>query len=141
MFFEGLLYAYAAPAGKGAAPAGKGAAEFDWPGPEPLKRDYAEPSLRNLPELVANYLQTSEAVSVSGEWSRPLSLYRSSPLVTVSPPNTHPGAVEGEAGLVFGLFLKNILDFLVATRELSELYNPATNLLVWDAMRQAQQRL
>ena len=61
----------------------------------------------------------------------------------------HPSAAEGEkrvpdegeAGLVFGLFLKNILDFLVATRELSELYNPATNLLVWDAMRQAQQRL
>ena len=147
LFFEGLLYAYSSPAKSSGGAAdlivavtSKSAAEFDWQGPNQLKQDYEEPAARNLLDLVAGYLKTGEAPSISGEWSRPLSLYRSSPLVTISPPGTHAAAVEGEPGLVIGLYLKNILDFLVVTRELTEAYEMTDNLSVWDAMRQAQQK-
>jgi len=146
LFFEGLLYAYRLKASdlsslKANIVTIKSTAGFDWQGPEQLKQDYDEKAVRNLLDLVASYITTGETVSVSGEWTRPLSLYRSSPLFTISPPGTHATAVEGEAGLVIGLYLKNILDFLVATRELTEFYETNENMSVWDAMRQAQQKV
>ena len=145
LFFEGLLYGYSARSLTSSLTSSltaiKSSAGLDWQGPDRLKRDYEDSAERNLLDLVSKYLTTGESVSVSGEWTRPLSVYRSSPIVTISPPGTHANAVEGEPGLIIGLYLKNILDFLVATRELVEVYEITENSSVWDAMRQAQQKI
>jgi hypothetical protein len=86
-----------------------------------------------------------ENVPVAGVWSRSLALYRSSPLVGVArgaPPAAWT-TVDGTPRAVFAEFLKNILDFLVATRELIEVYNTRELLdnkhhNLWGVMRAAQ---
>jgi hypothetical protein len=87
-----------------------------------------------------------ERVPVAGVWSRSLALYRSSPLVAVvREGGAVPGAwtvVDGAPRAVFAEFLKNILDFLVATRELALVYNSRKliedHTSLWRTMRTAQ---
>ena len=82
---------------------------------------------------------------VSGYWARSLSLYRSSPLAAralQTPPEAWSPSVDSTPRAAFALFLKNILDFLVATREMVELYDTREVLdahrNVWAVMRAAQ---
>lgn len=142
-FFEALLYAHRQ---KGAAPQVSVAA---WEGgPEWVGPAAAETKDAVSVVDVVRRAAAGAAVPVAGLWSRPLTLYRSSPLATFAPRVS--GAPRGEAPeaiteppkVVFALMLKNILDFLVATRELAAIYDdPAADPKyagIWAAMRQAQ---
>ncbi|MFA6165762.1 MAG: hypothetical protein WC700_04040 [Gemmatimonadaceae bacterium] len=145
-FFEELLCAYQRKPGGGAAalariPSGGGAAE--WVGPAAVEADEAGTEARNALELVRRAL-AGEAVPVAGVWSRSLALYRSSPLVTFAEtqPKGWPMAVDSTPRIVFAEFLKNILDFLVAIRELLAVYDTPEKVEahrnVWAVMRGAQ---
>jgi hypothetical protein len=142
-FFELLLYAYrgsAAPADRTIA-AGEGAPA--WTGPEGLRRVEAGAEEKNVLEI-ARRAVAGESVPVAGYWSRSLAIYRSSPLAAraASPPDGWAPPVDGAPRAVFALYLKNILDFLVATREMVELYDTpevhGAHRNVWAAMRAAQ---
>jgi hypothetical protein len=89
-----------------------------------------------------------DTVDVSGIWSRTLDLYRSSPLVrhvAAGPPPAGWGEpADSVARAVFAEYLKNVLDFLVCVREMTELYNTPelekNNANLWAVMRAAQKR-
>ena len=150
-FFEILLYAYrenaARGAGDGGAGAGAGAAAWKdgpvWEGPRPLRA--VEDGAEAVSALdVVRRAVAGENVPVAGVWSRSLALYRSSPLVAVAR-GAAPAAwavVDGAPRAAFAEFLKNILDFLVATRELVEVYSSRElidkHLNLWGVMRAAQ---
>ena len=90
--------------------------------------------------------QLGESVPVAGVWSRPLSLYRSSPLAAhladAHPPEDWGPVVDGNARAVFAEFLKNILDYLGAIRELPAVYGTPELIQqhkgLWEAMRRMQ---
>lgn len=169
-FFEGLLYAYGAPAGaRGAAAAGAGAGAGacagaatlshrvaaweggpEWVGPAPLMALEEGLVAHSLVELVRK--AAVAPVSVAGQWSRPLCLHRSSPLVAFAPRVSRAAAtasatvaaadaVDEPPRVVFAMMLKNILDFLVATRELALEYDDVHHPKyagLWGMMRMAQ---
>jgi len=149
-FFERLLYPFreAGPAPKDAAqdekvPAWEGG-PF-WSGPRPLQALEAGAETASVLDIVRRVVG-GERVPVAGVWSRSLALYRSSPLVAVVREGAAvPGAwtiVDGATRAVFAEFLKNILDFLVATRELVLVYNSRKliedHTSLWRVMRSAQ---
>jgi hypothetical protein len=121
-FFELLLYAYRGAAGAADQAVPAGGAAPDWAGPGALADPGGEP--RNLLEI-ARRVVAGEAVPVAGYWCRPLALYRSSPLAAwaEAPPKGWQQATDSTPRAVFAEFLKNVLDFLTATREMAELYN------------------
>lgn len=84
---------------------------------------------------------SGDTVPVSGLWVRPLSVYRSSPLV-FQLEDSNVGANEISAPLAFAEFLTNILTFLKCTRELIETYNSnemiTTNIKLWKVMSSMQ---
>jgi hypothetical protein len=115
----------------------------DWVGPGQLVA--SEPNTtKNVLDIVRRVVNESETVKVDGYWSRPLNLYRSSPLAASvdTPPPNWPDAIEGTPRQVFATYLKNILDFLVATRELTIVYGTKAlieaHVNVWGVMRAAQ---
>jgi hypothetical protein len=141
-FFELLLYAYRGtttpPDQQVPGPGGTA-----WGGPGGLRPLEEGAIPQNVLQLVRRAVD-GEAVPVAGYWSRSLALYRSSPLAAQAaalPPGWSEAAT-GEPRAVFAEFLKNILDFLVAIRQMAELYN--TRELVdshrglWTAMRSIQ---
>jgi len=143
-FFELLLYAYR-PA-KGAKTADQAIDAWPggpaWEGPgAPLA---AGAETRSVLDIVRRVVGGA-TVPVAGIWSRPLALYRSSPLAAVAPadaPADWAPPDDGNPRAVFAEFLKNILDFLAAVREMAELYN--TRELIdghrnlWTVMSSAQ---
>lgn len=156
-FFEGLLYAYAAPAGARGAAAAAGALSHrvaaweggpEWVGPAPLMALEEGLVAHSLVELVRK--AAVAPVSVAGQWSRPLCLHRSSPLVAFAPRVSRAAAsatvaaadaVDEPPRVVFAMMLKNILDFLVATRELALEYDDVHHPKyagLWGMMRMAQ---
>jgi len=145
-FFEMLLYSY-----RSATPdEEKNMLETwadgpQWEGPGNLKALDEGVSSQNVLDIVHRVVSQEETVSVDGYWSRPLSLYRSSPLAAVAGaeiPMKWNDAVDGTPLAVFSEFLKNILDFLTATRELVQTYNTRElidkHLNMWSVMRAAQ---
>lgn len=150
-FFERLLYAFreAGPAPRDgtaqdeAVPAWEGGPV--WGGPRPLQALEAGAETASVLDIVRRVVG-GERVPVAGVWSRSLALYRSSPLVAVVREGAAvPGAwtvVDGAPRAVFAEFLKNILDFLVATRELVLGYNSRKliedHTSLWRVMRSAQ---
>ena len=149
-FFERLLYAFreAGPAPKDAAqdeavPAWEGGPV--WSGPRPLQALETGAETASVLDIVRRVVG-GERVPVAGVWSCSLALYRSSPLVAVVREGAAvPGAwtvVDGAPRAVFAEFLKNILDFLVATRELALVYNSRKliedHTSLWRVMRSAQ---
>ena len=149
-FFERLLYPFreAGPAPKDAAqdeavPAWEGGPV--WSGPRPLQALETGAETASVLDIVRRVVG-GERVPVAGVWSRSLALYRSSPLVAVVREGAAvPGAwtvVDGAPRAVFAEFLKNILDFLVATRELALVYNSRKliedHTSLWRVMRSAQ---
>jgi DNA-directed RNA polymerase subunit E'/Rpb7 len=156
-FFELLLYAFREPPGA-KAPEAKAESEAPawedgpvWRGPRALQALEAGAEATSVLDVVRRAVG-GESVPVAGVWSRSLALYRSSPLVAVvrGESREDPGAaapatwtvVDGTPRAVFAEFLKNILDFLVATRELVEVYNSRElidkHLNLWSVMRAAQ---
>jgi hypothetical protein len=148
-FFELLLYSYRARrAGTGTdsqtLPAWEGGPS--WEGPPALVPHAEGCAVRNVLDIVRKVVHDGESVPVTGAWSRPLNLYRSSPLAAVADGRHLPAgwiaATESAPRVVFALFLKNILDFLVATRELAQLYSTEElvrkHFALWAAMRAAQ---
>jgi hypothetical protein len=94
---------------------------------------------------IVNVVDTAgSAEPLGGLWYRPLSFCRSAP-VAVRAPGTIAGAVvEASARTVMREFLKNILDFITATREMAQLYTEddieAGYASLWAAARRAQVR-
>jgi len=146
-FFERLLYSYDGGDGddgtdtvetyEGAPP---------WEGPHPLRASGG--ALHNILD-VARRAAAGETIPVTGCWCRDLALYRSSPYAAfVAGPELPAGwaaetsgaPVDGAPSLVFGEMLKNMLDFLVAVRQMAELYpvGDETYTPVWHAMRSVQ---
>jgi DNA-directed RNA polymerase subunit E'/Rpb7 len=149
-FFELLLYGYRpSRAGQGSEatdqtiPTGVGADAPQWTGPGGLLpiEEGAEP--QNVLEIVRRVVE-GETVPVTGCWSRSLALYRSSPLAARAeePPAGWQPPIDGTPRAVFAEFLKNILDFLAAVREMAELYNTRELIEqhrnVWAAVRAEQ---
>ena len=145
-FFEALLYAYRA-AAEAAAEGGADAAAWEggpvWEGPRHLLA--VEEGAETVSALdIVRRAVAGENVPVAGVWSRSLALYRSSPLVAVAraAPPAAWAVVDGTPRAAFAEFLKNILDFLVATRELIEVYCAHApldrRLVLWGVMRAAQ---
>jgi hypothetical protein len=150
-FFEILLHAYretprdAAGAGATAAVAAWEGGPV-WHGPRSAQEVEAGAETTSALDVVRRAVG-GEAVPVAGVWSRSLALHRSSPLVAVvrGEEAAAPAAwtvVDGAPRAVFAEILKNILDFLVATRELVLVYNSRElidrHLNLWSVMRAAQ---
>ena len=147
-FFEILLYAYRVNAARETGGDGGDvtAAWKDgpvWEGPAPLRAVEDGAEAVSVLDVVRRAV-AGENVPVAGVWSRSLALYRSSPLVAVAR-GAAPAAwavVDGTPRAAFAEFLKNVLDFLVATRELVEVYNTREvldkHLNLWGVMRAAQ---
>lgn len=150
-FFELLLYSYRSAAGSAAMPdqsiptgaEGDEGSTPAWEGPAGLAAVDEGAELKNVLDI-ARRAVAGESVPVAGYWSRPLSLYRSSPLAASAdaPPATWLASTDGAPRAVFAEFLKNILDFLAATREMVELYNTRelidSHRNLWAVMRSAQ---
>jgi len=147
-FFESLLYSYKGPTAISCShsvqswPTGP-----EWRGPPPLKSLDAGLAVRSIPELVREVAQSSQSTAVAGLWSRPLSIHRSAPIAAFAETSSaQPGSAQAyldeSPRVVFALFLKNILDFLVATREMATDYeSPESDESysgLWAAMRLAQ---
>jgi DNA-directed RNA polymerase subunit E'/Rpb7 len=136
-FFEMLLYHFGA--NKDAREQSVVCDVASWHGPGGI----TEGSHKNLLSIADQIINGDEGVSVGGFWSRPLSIYRSSPLIAHSQQNT-AGAetVSAPARIVFTTFLKNILDNLVCIREMVEVYNTEEmirkHMNIWKIMKSAQ---
>jgi hypothetical protein len=135
-FFERLLYSYRPSSGKDqkiAAWEGKDVPV--WEGPSGV----GAPGGVNVLSIVRRVI-AGENVPVDGVWARPLNVYRSSPMVTHTV-DDNIVADEGNARATFVKFLKNILDYLMAIREMTEVYTPEDHLShrnIWAAMTSVQ---
>jgi hypothetical protein len=135
-FFEQLLYSYR----KKSAASGDTIKTWPggpvWVGPSSVSH---VGEVKNVLEIVHRVIN-DESVPIMGSWTRALSIHRSSPLVMLVEPSDTD--IEGSVRVVFAEFLKNILDFLVAARELAAVYNTQElidkHLNIWSVMRNAQ---
>jgi hypothetical protein len=135
-FFEKLLYAFrvadSADLSAEAWPGGP-----TWSGPGGVEPTPGAVSAVDIVRRAA----AGESVPVAGVWSRSLAIYRSSPLVARLE-GAQPTAVDSASKEAFAEFLKNILDFLVATREMVAVYNSRElierHANIWGIMRAAQ---
>jgi hypothetical protein len=129
--FEALLYSH--PPELGVDTTHPTVGGLEWQGP-PTR---SAPAAVDLLALVQR--ATEMPTDMTGGWTRGLALCRSSPLVQREDPL---GAVDATPRAVVGEMLKNMLDYLVAVRELVALYPTAAalsaNANVWSAMRAAQ---
>ena len=114
-FFESLLYSYRQPNKKDSQKIA------DWEGPISVS---SQPEAKNILSIIETVISGKD-VSVSGYWSRTLTIYRSSPIVEMysTLPKDWEQPIVNEPHIAFVSFLQNILSFLTATRELVECYN------------------
>ena len=117
-----------------------------WTGPRALQALEDGTEAASVLEIVRRAVG-GKSVSITGVWSRSLAIYRSSPLVAVARGERSDApaswtVIDGTPRAVFAEFLKNIFDFLVATRELVATYDSLEkverNANVWRVMRDAQ---
>jgi hypothetical protein len=149
-FFERLLYSYRDDGKAGADDAGRPPQAVDaWPGglvwagpPGAAGHDGL-----SILAIARRVVVDGEEVDMAGFWTRPLNVHRSSPLVATSREQAPPAewgeaVIDSTARVVAAEFLKNILDFLAAARELTEQYNTRKlvddHFNVWATMRAAQ---
>ncbi len=98
------------------------------------------PKYMTTTKTVVNIFDTL-TMDLTGFWSRPLDICRSSPLLTVSQekPNEY---VLTAPHLMIIEFAKNILTFLTAIRDFGEIYNTPDKIKnhenIWNIMRQSQ---
>jgi hypothetical protein len=167
MFFEMLLYAYASPpkalrdAATNTMVESVGATT--WEGPPSYVPVGDQASVVNLLDLVRKVAEGGGSSRVDGLWSRPLGVYRSSPLVAHSAridkkSGTAQGAergsglvvlpdgwkkpVEEDTVVTFQTFLSGMLNFLYAVRMFVTVFDTKTaideHFNIWAAMRTAQ---
>ncbi len=104
---------------------------------------------RNVLDIVRRVVAGDEVMRIDGLWSRSLDLYQSSPLVSWAPDGKAPEAwgeaIDGSVRAAFAEFLSRILKYLVAVREMVELYDTNESMSshrnIWSAMRHSQQLL
>lgn len=124
MFFESLVYSYRnMPSATEPVPFG----DDQWIGP---KVNITNPI--NLFDTLSNDL--------TGFWSRPLEICRSSPLLSVSHEKPTEYVLTAPHLMIIE-FAKHILTFLTAIREFSEVYTPdliSSHENIWNMMRHAQ---
>jgi hypothetical protein len=142
-FFEKLLYSYKGTAARGIDSSDQTVSAWSggptWQGPGILKSDGAQQ--KNILEIVHRVIG-GEEVPVDGLWSRSLGLYRSSPLVSVADDGKAPpewdSPFDNNPRIVFAQYMKNIYDYLVATREMVTVYPTTTEIdehqNVWSVM-------
>jgi hypothetical protein len=79
---------------------------------------------------------------VSGYWTRNMDIYRSSPYITkLRSPSESNKIINERAEIVFLSYLKNIYNYLVAIREMTELYTDeaiVTHEKLWMAIRKTK---
>ena len=148
---EALLYAYKSGAHSAVALSDSVAAWADgpsWAGPPQLRALDPAASAVSVLDLARRAATSAAPVPVSGLWSRDLCIYRSSPLAahiadrSQALPADWGAPLDEPPRVVFALMLKNVLDFLVATREIATGYDApgvSENYAgLWGAMRLAQ---
>lgn len=124
MFFESLVYSYRKMSNDTER------IEFDdvyWEGPK-----------TNITDRI-NIFNTLN-IDLTGFWSRPLGICRSSPLITVSQEKPVEYVLTAPHLMIIEL-AKNMLTFLVAIREFNEIYTPdliVSHENIWNMMRHAQ---
>jgi hypothetical protein len=88
-----------------------------------------------------------EPPNVIGIWSRPLNVFKSSPIAYFTPEETPPTEdnnilEEGSADTVFIRYFKDMLDYLTIIRKMSELYTDTATIKahqnIWDGMKEVQ---
>ncbi len=168
MFFEMLLYSYASPpkavreAATNTVVENAGAAA--WEGPPSYAPVGDQAAVVNLLDLIRKVAEGGGSSRVDGLWSRPLGVYRSSPLVAraekkptaagttpdaeqgAKPAITRPDGwgkpVEEDTVVVFQTFLSSMLNFLYTVRMFVISFDSKTaideHFNVWAAMRAAQ---
>jgi DNA-directed RNA polymerase subunit E'/Rpb7 len=145
MFFEVLLYSYSR--GKEGLQAAEDDAHIEsamgsvaWIGPPEAKTDAATTYV-NIIDLVKK-AAAGEAQPMDGLWSRPLTMYRSCPLVSRVARKSSASAVDETPPVAVQVFLKSILEFLFAVRSMVETYNSKalidSHVNLWIAMRKSQ---
>lgn len=132
-FFEHLLYVYANDTSKlQTTDCGNGDI---WNGPIGGNTNILE---------IANKVMNGETVNVSGYWSRPMNIYKSSPFAE-RVESTPEAYIESNPRMLFSIMLKNIYDNLNAIRRMVELYGDEEILNmhsnIWNHMRAAQLRV
>ena len=145
-YFEALLYSYRSRPGAGPASCSHSEAAWpegpEWRGPAPLRPLEAGLTARSVPAIVRSAAVGGSPVSVTGLWSRPLTIHRSAPIAAYAEGASASMVLDETPRVVFALFLKNILDFLVAVRELATDHSsPETDETyggLWATMRLAQ---
>ena len=118
----------------------------------------------NLLNFITKAISDKNGLSVTGYWSQSLSIYRSSPMIYFSDQAVGDAlsgravgdALSGRADnsniieegnnvSVFIRFLKNMLDFLLAIRQMTEIYNTEQEIKahanIWAAMEMVQIKL
>ena len=147
-FFESLLHPVRVAPGADSPPQEVPA----WPGGPVWEGPPGPPGqpagLVSLLDVVRRAIVLEESVPVAGVWTRPLGLYRSSPLAVHwtaemgPPPEDWGPEVDGNAKAVFAELLKNVLDYLGAIRELPAVYGSPELVEqhrgLWEAMRRMQ---
>ncbi len=142
-FFERLLYSYDEKSVSADAPT---AVEAWSGGPSwrgPAAREPGRGAYQSVVAIARRLVVDGETTDMAGVWSRPLDVYRSSPLVASrAEPQPDEPLIEGSARVVMVEFMKNVLDFLTATRELVEQYDTPelvkSHFNLWGVMRAAQ---
>lgn len=79
-------------------------------------------------------------MDLTGFWTRPLTICRSSPLLTITQDKPTDYILTAPHLMIIE-FAKNILTFLIAIREFSEVYTPDRILShdnIWNMLRHAQ---
>lgn len=126
MFFESLVYSFRNMSKTmEKVPFGK----VDWEGP---KHNVNGTTIVNLFDTLT--------MDLTGFWTRPLGICRSSPLLTMSQEKPVEYILTAPHLMIIE-FAKNILTFLIAIREFSEVYTPdriTSHENIWNMMRYSQ---
>ena len=124
----------------------------NWNGPEANLINKSDAHIINLLDFITKSISNKTGTSVTGFWSHSLSIYRSSPMIlfTTEESNLDSSIVnniieENNIVSVFIRFLKNMLDFLMAIRQMTEIYNDEQEIKahenIWTAMKIVQIKL
>ena len=136
LYFEKNLYSYREKQGENLIIKTENYA--DWLGPPAI----TEKNIINLLEFINKAIDTKQGLSVTGYWSRSLTIYRSSPMIKFTEECSEVYIEEGNITSVFIRFLKNMLDFLMAIRQMSDLYNTPEMIKshknIWESMQAVQ---